>query len=70
MKITQKKVTDLISELAVLVSPEDYEEKVEKVLSDYKKNADIPGFRKGKVPSGMIKKQYGTPVLVEEVNKL
>ncbi|MDA9345222.1 trigger factor family protein, partial [Flavobacteriales bacterium] len=56
--------------LKVVVNPEDYQEKVAQVLSDYRKNAEIPGFRKGKVPAGMIKKQYATPVLVDEVNKL
>ncbi|HCK05078.1 MAG TPA: hypothetical protein DHV98_01570, partial [Flavobacteriaceae bacterium] len=41
-----------------------------KVLSNYKKNANIPGFRKGHIPMGMVKKQFGKAVLIEEVNKL
>ena len=70
MKITQEKINSLQAVLKVVVNPEDYQEKVAQVLSDYRKNAEIPGFRKGKVPAGMIKKQYATPVLVDEVNKL
>ena len=45
-------------------------EKVEKVLADYRKNASIPGFRKGAVPMSLIQKQYGKAVLLEEVNKV
>lgn len=70
MKITQENTSNLQAVLKVVVSPEDYQEKVDKVLKDYKKNAEIPGFRKGKTPMGMIVKQYRTPVLVDEVNKM
>jgi trigger factor len=48
----------------------DYQEAVEKTLKNYRKKAQVPGFRPGMVPMGMIKKQYGTAVKVEEVNKL
>ena len=44
--------------------------RVDKILKDYRKNANIPGFRKGHVPMGMIKKQYETAVTADEVNKL
>ncbi|MAO71952.1 MAG: trigger factor [Flavobacteriales bacterium] len=70
MKITQENTNNLQAELKVVVSPEDYQEKVDKVLKDYRKNAEIPGFRKGKAPMGMIVKKYRTPVLVDEVNKM
>jgi len=70
MKITQENTNNLQAVLKVVVSPEDYQEKVDKVLKDYKKNAEIPGFRKGKTPMGMIVKQYRIPVLVDEVNKI
>ena len=70
MKITQENTNSLEAVLKVVVTPEDYQEKVDKVLKYYRKNAEIPGFRKGKVPAGIIKKQYATPVLVDEVNKL
>ncbi len=70
MNITKKDIDKLNAVLTVEVSKDDYSGKVEKVLNDYRKNANIPGFRKGHVPMGMVKKQYGKAVLVEEVNKL
>lgn len=70
MNITKKDIDELNAVLTVEVSKEDYSGKVEKVLNDYRRNANIPGFRKGHVPMGMVKKQYGKAVLVEEVNKL
>jgi trigger factor len=70
MNITKTDIDKLNAVLTVQVSKEDYSGKVEKVLNDYRKNANIPGFRKGHVPMGMVKKQYGKAVLVEEVNKL
>ena len=56
--------------LTMTIEPADYQEKVEKTLKDYRKKAQVPGFRPGNVPMGMIKKQYGTAVKVDEVNKL
>ena len=56
--------------LTMTIEPADYQEKVEKTLKDYRKKAQIPGFRPGNVPMGLIKKQYGTAVKVDEVNKL
>ena len=70
MKITQNNINDLQAELKVVITPEDYQDKVDKVLKDYRKNAEIPGFRKGKVPMSVINKKYRIPVLVDEVNKL
>ncbi len=70
MNITKKDIDKLNAVLTVEISKDDYSSKVEKVLSDYRKNANIPGFRKGQVPMGMVKKQYGKAVLVEEVNKI
>ncbi len=70
MNITKKDIDSLNAVVTVEISKEDYSEKVSKVLDNYRKNANIPGFRKGHVPMGMVKKQYGTAVLVEEVNKL
>jgi trigger factor len=52
------------------IEPADYQEQVEKTLKNYRKKAQVPGFRPGMVPMGMIKKQYGTAVKVDEVNKL
>ena len=56
--------------LTMTIEPADYQEKVEKTLKDYRKKAQVPGFRPGNVPMGLIKKQYGTAVKVDEVNKL
>ncbi len=70
MNITKKEIDSLNAVVTVEISKEDYSAKVHKVLDNYRKNANIPGFRKGHVPMGMVKKQYGTAVLVEEVNKI
>src|SRR5690606_19046569 len=70
MNITKEQIDDLNAVVKVAISKEDYQEKVEQVLKDYKRQANIPGFRKGQVPMGLIKKQYGKAVLVDEVNKL
>ena len=70
MNITRNNVDALNAVVTVEVSKNDYASKVEKVLADYRKNASIPGFRKGAVPMSLIQKQYGKAVLLEEVNKL
>ena len=70
MKITQSKAKDLMATITVEVAATDYTEKVDKVLKDYRKTADVPGFRKGKTPMAIINKKYRTSVIVEEVNKL
>ena len=70
MNITREDKDQLNSVVKINIEKEDYSPKVEKVLKDYRKTANIPGFRKGMVPMGMIKKQYGQAVLVDEVNKL
>ena len=70
MNITRENIDSLNAVVKVDIAKADYEDKVAKILSDYRKNANIPGFRKGHVPMGMVKKQYGKAVLVDEVNKL
>lgn len=70
MNITKKNIDDLNAVLTVEIVKDDYEGKVEKILKDYRRNANIPGFRKGHVPMGMIKKQHGKAVLIDEVNRL
>jgi len=70
MNITRQNIDALNAVVTVEIDKNDYSDKVEKILLDYKKKANIPGFRKGQVPMGMVKKQYGKAVLVEEVNKL
>ena len=56
--------------LTLTIDQSDYQENVEKTLKNYRKKANFPGFRPGMVPMGLIKKQYGTSVKVDEVNKL
>ena len=70
MNIKQSKTKDLMAVISVEVSVNDYSEKVEKALQGYRKTAEIPGFRKGKVPMGIINKKYRTSIVVDEVNKL
>ncbi len=70
MKVSRKDIDKLNSVLSIEVVKNDYESNVDKVLVDYKKRANIPGFRKGHTPIGLIKKQYGISVKVDEVNKL
>jgi len=70
MNITRTNVDALNAVLTVPVTKADYADKVQKVLADYRKNAAIPGFRKGTVPMSLIQKQYGKAVLLEEVNKI
>ena len=70
MNITKTQVDDLNAVITIAITREDYANQVEKKLYDYKKNAAISGFRKGAVPMSVIQKQYGKPVLQEEVNKV
>lgn len=70
MNITRNNVDALNAIVTVEVAKNDYAEKVNKVLADYRKNAAIKGFRKGTVPMSLIQKQYGKAVLLDEVNKL
>lgn len=70
MDISKTDIDQLNSIINMTIDRKDYEKKVVSVLSDYRKNANIPGFRKGHVPMGMIKKQYEKAVIADEVNKL
>ena len=70
MKVSRKDIDKLNSILSVSIDKVDYDSNVEKVLTDYRKRANIPGFRKGHTPIGLIKKQYGLSVKVDEINKL
>lgn len=70
MNITKENVDALNAVVKVDIAAADYQDKVTEVLNDYRKKANIPGFRKGHVPLGMVKKQYGKSVMIDEVNKL
>lgn len=69
MNITREKIDDLNAVLKIDIVKTDYEEKVENVLKDYRKKANIKGFRPGMVPMGIIKKMYGKAVKIDEINK-
>ena len=70
MQITTENSKNQTIIITVEVAESDYVDNVNKVLEDYRKKAQIPGFRKGKTPMGIIKKQYQKPVLIDEINKL
>ncbi|UGU14761.1 trigger factor [Sinomicrobium kalidii] len=70
MDITREHIDELNAIVKVAINKDDYSDKVATILNDYRKKANIPGFRKGHVPLGLVKKQYGKAVLVDEVNKL
>ena len=70
MKIQFEAPDKINGVLTITVEKEDYNEKVEKTLKDYRKRANVPGFRPGMAPMGMIKKQYGAAVKVDEINRL
>ena len=70
MKISTTKKNKLYGIITIVIEKDDYEQKVTSVLKKYSKTASIPGFRKGFVPLSLIKKQYGSAVKVDEINKL
>lgn len=71
MNITQNYSEDKLSmQIRLAVGKEDYEEKVKKALKDYRRKAEIKGFRTGMTPMSLIQKKYGTAALLEQVNTL
>jgi trigger factor len=70
MNITRENIDDLNAVIKVEIKKADYEENVEKTLKDYRKKANIKGFRPGMVPIGLVKKMYGKAVQLDEINKL
>ena len=68
MEITKKQIDDLNIELTLSIAKDDYADKKKKKLNDYRKKAEIKGFRKGMVPASLIEKMYGPSVLVDSVN--
>ncbi len=70
MNITRENISDLNAVLKVSIEKADYEDKVEKVLKDYRKKANIKGFRPGMVPIGLVRKMYGKAVQIDEINKM
>ncbi len=70
MKISFENPDKINGLMTLTVEVDDYKEKVEKTLKDYRKKANVPGFRPGNVPMNIIKRQYGTAVKVDVVNKI
>lgn len=70
MNITKKDISALNAELSITLAPADYETRVTDAIKKVQKQAAMPGFRAGKVPVGLIKKQYGKSILVDEINKI
>ena len=70
MNIVRKDHDSVSATLTISIEKADYSEKVEKTLRDYRKKANIPGFRPGMVPMGLLKKMYGKSILGEEINKM
>ena len=69
MNVTATNHDDVSALLTVTLDKSDYKDKVEKQLINYAKNAQVPGFRKGKVPLSMVRKQYEAGIAFEEINK-
>ena len=70
MKISFENPDKINGLLTIVVEEEDYKNDVEKTLKDYRKKANVPGFRPGQAPMGMIKRQFGPSVKMDAVNKL
>ena len=70
MNITKEETGALTASLKVAVGKNDYEEKVQQTLKDYQKKANMPGFRPGKVPFGLVSKMYRKAIILDEVNHL
>lgn len=70
MQISRKEIDPLNAIITIKLEKKDFSSKVDDVLKNYRKKANIPGFRKGFVPMGLIKKQYQNAVTAEEVNKI
>ena len=70
MNIVRKDIDQNNAILTLSIEKADYTEKVEKTLRDYRKKANIPGFRPGMVPAGLVKKMYGKAVTADEINKM
>jgi trigger factor len=70
MNITRENIDNVNALLKVSIEKSDYEKSVADQLKEYRQKASVPGFRPGRVPAGLIKRKYGTAILVDEVNKL
>lgn len=69
MQITMSEVQNLQAQITLVMQPEDYQEQVEKEIRQVRQKAQIPGFRAGNVPKGLIRKMYGKNILADVINK-
>lgn len=70
MNVSLTNVDSVNAILQISVAKADYQEKVDNALKTFRKKANVPGFRPGTVPTGMVKKMYGKSILAEEINKI
>ena len=70
MNITKEQIDDLNATIQIEITTDDYQEKFETKLREYRKKANMPGFRPGNVPMGIIKKMYGNAALIDIIDKL
>jgi len=70
MNITHENATENVQQLCIEIHKADYTEKVESELKKYRKTAQVPGFRVGNAPMGLIKRNYEKPLIADEVNKI
>ncbi len=70
MQIKQTEIKDLTAVVSITIEPADYQDEVAKQLKQFRQKAQMPGFRPGMVPMGLVKKMYGKGVLADVLNKL
>ena len=70
MNITKEQIGEFNIVVKIDITENDYKNKVDSILKGYIKKVNIPGFRKGQIPMGLIRRRYGKTILIEEVNKL
>lgn len=70
MNIAQEKINELHSKIKITIAPEDYNERVEAQLKKVRKQVNMPGFRQGQVPTGLVKKMYGKSAIADEIGKI
>lgn len=70
MNISLTNVDSVNATLQITIAKADYQEKLDNAIKAFRKKANVPGFRPGTVPTGMVKKMYGKSILAEEINKM
>ena len=70
MNISLQNIDKVNAQITAVVEPADYQEKVANAIKEFRKKANMPGFRKGMVPVGLIKKQFGKSILADELNRI